>query len=93
MIRARDDAGSVLVPVRAQAGAARDEVVGEYEGSLKIAVTPPAERGRANGAIRDVLAKALGVRRSAVTLVSGVSSRDKLFRVEGASSVDVSRLV
>ncbi len=92
MIRTKNNPGSVLVPVRAQAGASRAGVVGEYEGSLKIAVTQPAERGSANEAIRKVLAKALGVRRSAVKLVSGASARDKLFSVEGVSAEDVSRL-
>jgi uncharacterized protein (TIGR00251 family) len=93
MIRAVADGDAVLVPVRAQPGASRDRIAGEYRGSLKVTVTRPPERGRANEAVAAVLAKALGVRKAAVTLTSGATSRDKVFRVEGRSPDDVAALV
>jgi len=93
MIRAVADGEAVLVPVRAQPGASRDRIAGEYGGSLKVTVTRPPERGRANEAVAAVLAKALGVRKAAVTLTSGATSRDKVFRVEGRSPDDVAALV
>ena len=93
MIRAVRDGEAVLVPVRAQPGASRDKIAGEHMGSLKVRVTRAPERGRANDAIAAILAKALGVRRSAVTLVSGPTSREKVFRVEGKSPDDVNALV
>jgi uncharacterized protein YggU (UPF0235/DUF167 family) len=48
---------------------------------LIIAVTAPAVSGRATEAARRALAGALGVRRSAVSLRTGATSRDKLFTV------------
>ena len=93
MIRCTIEAGGLLVPVRAQPGASRDRIAGEHMGALKIAVTKPAEAGRANAAIAATLAKALGVRRSAVELVSGRTSRNKLFRIEGATEQQVNALV
>jgi len=93
MIRAVGDGEAVLVPVRAQPGASRDKIAGEHMGSLKVLVTRAPERGRANDAIAAVLAKALGVRKSAVTLVSGPTSREKIFRVAGRSPKDVNALV
>ncbi len=93
MIHCRMEAGAVLVPVRAHAGASRDGIAGEHAGSLKVTVTKAPERGRANEAIAEVLAKALGVRKSAVKLVSGEASREKVFRVEGVSAEAVNGLV
>jgi len=92
MIDCRQDTGGVLVRVRARPGAARDHVAGEHGGALKVAVTAPPEAGRANAAIARTLAKALGVRKSAVTLIAGATSRDKTFRVVGVTVAEVARL-
>lgn len=66
--------------VRATPKAARDGL--SIEGQvLKITVTAPAEDGKANAAVRAVLAAALGVAPSRLELVRGQSARDKLFRL------------
>jgi uncharacterized protein YggU (UPF0235/DUF167 family) len=75
-----------LVAVRAVAGARRNEVRGEQAGELKVCVTQIAERGKANTAIRDALAKWLGVRKSQVELVAGTSSPHKKFLVRGITA-------
>jgi uncharacterized protein YggU (UPF0235/DUF167 family) len=51
--------------------------------ALKVAVSAPPERGKANMAIARVLARALGLRPSQVTLAAGETSRDKRFRIDG----------
>jgi uncharacterized protein (TIGR00251 family) len=66
-----------VVAVHAQPGARKNGVVGEHGGALKVAVSAPPERGRANDAIAKVLAEALGCRTSSITLISGASSREK----------------
>ena len=48
---------------------------------LHVWVTAPAVEGAANQALIDAVARALGVRRSEVRLVSGERSRDKVFEV------------
>ena len=54
-----------------------------YEGGVfRITVTAPAEDGRANDAVRDALAHALGVAKSRLTLTQGATSRDKVFRLD-----------
>lgn len=74
-----------VVSVRAQPGAKKNIVLGERNGALRIAVTAAPERGKANDAIVEVLAEALHCRRSQITLLSGQTSRDKTFLVEGLS--------
>ena len=61
--------------------AARDEVVGWETGVLRVRVTAPPVEGQANRAVVAVVARALGVRPSAVTLVTGERGRDKVFEV------------
>jgi len=93
MIQCKQDGDSLLVPVRVQPGASRERIAGEHAGALKIAVTCPPERGRANAAAADILAQALGLRPSAVRLVSGQTSRNKIFRVTGITPEAVNRLL
>ena len=79
MIELADHADGCVVAVRAQPGARRNGIVGEHHGALKVAVTAPAERGRANEAVAALLAAALGLKKSQVELISGVTTRDKRF--------------
>lgn len=71
----------VLLEVRVQPGARRAGVAGAWNGRLKLAVTAPPEDGRANSAAAELLAERFGLRPSAVELVRGHSSRNKVFRL------------
>ena len=56
---------------------------------MKIAVTAPPVDGEANAAVIELVARALGVARGAVAVVSGQASRRKTVAVRG---VDVARV-
>lgn len=73
------------IRVRAQPGASQERIVGVHGDALKIAVSAPPERGSANQHIAELLASALDVPKRAITLLSGATSRDKRFAVEGRS--------
>ena len=64
-------------------GAAKPGVVGRYGDAWKLRVAAAPERGAANAAVVDLLARTLGVHPRAVRLVSGLGSRDKIVEVEG----------
>jgi hypothetical protein len=81
--------GAALIAVKAVPGAKRDEVVGRLGERLKVRVCRPPEGGRANRAICELLARELGVKPSAVSVVRGGSSAEKVVRVEGVSARDV----
>ena len=72
--------GTTLL-VRAQPNARKNGVLGERAGAIRIGVTVAPEKGKANAAIAEVLAAALGCRTSALVLLSGETSRDKRFLV------------
>ena len=67
-------------------GARRDCIVGPLGGRLKVRVTAPPEGGRANEAIRRLIADALGLRVSRVTLIAGATHPEKTLRIEGATA-------
>ena len=52
------------------------------DGQLRVTVTTVPEDGKANAAVVQLLAKALRIPKSRLTLVRGATSRDKLFRIE-----------
>ncbi len=82
--------GTVLA-VHAQPGAKRNAVLGTRAGALRVAVTAPPEKGKANAAIEAVLAESLDCRSSQIALVSGETSRQKRFLVIGVSPDDLRR--
>ena len=85
--------GSITFDVLVQPRASRAKLGPVHDGRLKIAVTAPPVDGEANAAVIEVLAKALGVARSAVSVIAGTSSRRKTVRVDGVPRSSVEALV
>ena len=81
--------GCVLLRVRVQPKAARNAVLMEPDGRVRVALTAPPVDDAANKALCVVMAKELELPRRLVTVVSGQKSRDKLLRIEGATAVQV----
>ena len=71
------------VTIRVRPGSARPGVGGEQAGALVVRVSAPAVDGRATEAALAAVADAFGVRRDAVTLVTGRTSRTKVVDVAG----------
>ena len=79
-IRALAD-GDGRLAVRVTPGA-RTEALDLADGRLLAKVRAKPEDGKANTAVRELLAAALGVGASHITLLRGATSREKLFRIE-----------
>jgi uncharacterized protein (TIGR00251 family) len=77
----REVPGGVELSVFCQPKAARSALIGMHGGALKAKVKAPPVEGKANLALLDLLAEALGVPRGRLTLVSGEQSRNKRIRV------------
>ena len=80
-----DSGGGVTFAVRVVPRSSRNAVAGVQGDALKVKLTAPPVEGAANTALIEFLAKQLGVRRSAVSIVSGEKSRSKTVRVEGVT--------
>jgi uncharacterized protein (TIGR00251 family) len=89
MIEVTADAEGSVVAVLAHPGAKRNGVLGERAGSVRVAVTVPPDKGKANAAIERVLADCLGCKVAQVRLVSGATSRHKRFLVAGVGVVEL----
>ena len=70
------------VTIRVRPGSARPGVGGEHDGALIVRVSARAVDGKATEAALTAVAKSFGVRRSAVRLVSGASSRTKIVDID-----------
>lgn len=75
----------MLLPVKVVPGASRTRVMGEWDGRLKVAVAAAPEKGKANRAVCETIAKLLGVRHQQVRVVSGETSPVKTIRIEDVS--------
>lgn len=84
MTRDLPDLSALALPgaefrIRATPKAARDRI--EVGDPIRVYVTVPADKGRANAAVIGLLADALGVAKTRLTLVRGATARDKLIRL------------
>ena len=78
--------------MRAQPGASKDAIEAVAEDAsgqrfLKVRVRAVPEKGRANAAIEAVLAKALGLPKSAVSVEKGETQRIKTVRISADPSI------
>lgn len=66
-------------------------MAGRYGDAWKLRVAPAPERGKANEATIELLARTLGVAPSDVRLVSGHGGRDKTVEVSGLAADEAER--
>ena len=83
MISLESHPDGVVLPVRAQPGSRKNELRGEHEGMLKVCVTQAPEKGKANKAIAEFLAKTFSLKKSQIELLSGETSHHKKFLIRG----------
>lgn len=81
--------GGVELAVKVVPGASRTEVKGLWGTALRVAVAAPPEGGKANAAVVKLLAGTLGVKKGAVTIVSGHGQPLKRVAVAGLCAADV----
>ena len=81
----RDDGGVLTFDILVQPRSSRPRFGPMHGDRLKVAVSAPPVDGEANAAVIELIARTLGVPRSAVAVTSGLASRRKTVRVTGAS--------
>ena len=83
-LRARSD--GVLLSVKVQPRASRNEIGEPLGDELKIKVTAPPVDAAANEALVELLAEKLGCARNRIELIRGRKSRHKVLSISGFSS-------
>ena len=73
----------VTIKVKVVPASSRSAIAGEMaDGTLKVNIAAPPEKGRANQQLRELLAKHFGVPEGSVTIVAGHASPRKIVRIE-----------
>jgi len=82
----REVGDEVVFQVKVVPGSSRTAVCGLLEGVLKIKISAAAEKGKANQCLIEFLAKQLGVKKNAVSIISGQTNPLKQVQVLGISA-------
>ena len=81
------EGNNLRILIYAQPGAKSTEIIGMYDGAIKIRLNAPPADGRANDTLQKFLAKLFNVPTKNVQLISGEKNRRKKFYIL-SSSVD-----
>ena len=71
----------------------KSEIVGESDGALKVRIAAPPVDGAANAELIKLLAKTLGVAKSAVEIIGGQTSKTKRVKILDVLSEKVSAIL
>jgi len=89
----RTSPDTVLVSVRVQPRASKDDIAGLHDGALKVRLRAPAVEDRANEALCEFLAQVLKTPKSAVRILSGHRSRNKRVEIRGVTEQQIHALL
>jgi uncharacterized protein len=93
MLELQTREGAVIIAIRVQPRASKDEIAGVTGGALKVRLRAPAVEDRANESLCEYLAELLKTPKAAVRILSGHHSRCKRVEVRGVTEQQVLALV
>ena len=91
LLEAQSPEARCVLKVRVQAKASKNLVEGYAAETFRLRVTAPPENGQANAAVIALLAAALDINRSRLTIIKGTRSRDKIVGVESLTLEEAAR--
>lgn len=71
------------ISLRVYPNATRNEVIGFAEGVLRVKISAPPVKGKANRELLAFLSQLLGISQGALTITKGHTSRSKIVAVDG----------
>lgn len=83
----RWEGDDLVLTLRVQPRASKDEVIGPHGEALKVRITAPPVEGAANQHLVRFFAKLCGVSSSAVTVLSGEACRNKRLRIKAPAAL------
>jgi uncharacterized protein (TIGR00251 family) len=93
LINFREKDNVLIFTVRVSARASKSEIVGCYDGALKVRLTRPPVRNAANEELIKLLVRELGAAKSDVEIISGHTSKIKQIRVGHSSKEKLTRIL
>ena len=83
----------VILSLKVNPKARKNALTGIYDGHLKISVTVPPEKGKANAAVLKLLATELGLKKGDLELIAGETSQQKKVLVKQTTSQILTELI
>jgi uncharacterized protein len=93
LINFTEKGGAVIFTIRVVPRASKSEIVGEVEGNLRVRISAPPVDGAANQEVVRVLAKAVGIAKSNVAILSGQTSKTKRIRLTGVTAARLQNIL
>jgi uncharacterized protein len=90
---ANKKSSNARLAVKVTPNAGRNEIAGLKDGVLQVRIAAPPEKGKANKELTDFLAEKLGVKKSAISIIKGQTSRYKTILVAGINNQELSKLI
>jgi uncharacterized protein len=87
--RIRRDGSDVLLTLRVQPRASRNQLIVQPPDRILLRLTAPPVEGAANAAGCAVLAELFGVAKSRVVIERGETGRDKLIRIRDVDAAEI----
>ena len=78
-----EKSGSIILRIKVEPRSSRPGISGLYGDAIKVKLTSPPVEGKANNEVISVLAKALGVKKRQIEIISGWTSKNKIIRLTG----------
>jgi uncharacterized protein (TIGR00251 family) len=77
----------VTVKIRVEPRSSRKGVSGVLGDALKVRVNSPPVGGAANEELIEILSGEFGIRKTAMRIIRGAASKDKVVEIEGVDSI------
>ena len=79
----------VKISLRVYPNAARNEMVGFSDGVLRVKVSAPPIKGKANRELISFLSRLLRVSKGSANIIKGDTTRNKVVAIDGLNRADV----
>ncbi len=77
----------ITIEVRVEPRSSKKGIAGIMENVVKVKLTAPPVGGEANEQLIEVMSEATGVRKSAIRILRGHSSKNKVVEIRGISGI------
>lgn len=86
MLEFSEKNGAIIFTARVVPRASKSEIIGEYDGGLKVRLSAPPVDGAANAELIKLLSKKFGVSKRDVEIISGETAKIKQIKIENLNS-------
>lgn len=75
--------------IKVTPNAGRNEITGFKQGVWQIKIGAPPDKGKANKELIDFLSELTGIKKSAILIIKGQTSRNKVIIIEGLTGEEI----